>query len=73
MVGITHDVVEDFDFQKLAGSGEVAGDFDVRLSVRALCGTGEGISGSARVYDRVLFGLTWRTIPRNISYDLDDD
>ena len=30
MVGITDDdVVEDFDFKKLAGSDEVVGDFDV--------------------------------------------
>ncbi len=32
MVGISNDdVVEDFDFEKLAGSDEIAGDFDVRL------------------------------------------
>jgi hypothetical protein len=26
-----NNVVEDFDFEKLAGSDEVAGDFDVRF------------------------------------------
>src|ERR1017187_5262846 len=32
MVGIADDdVVEDFDFEKLAGSDEIAGDFDVRF------------------------------------------
>ena len=32
MVGIPDDdVVEDFDFEKLAGSNEVAGDFNVRF------------------------------------------
>jgi hypothetical protein len=32
MVGISNDdVVENFDFEKLAGSDEVAGDFDVRF------------------------------------------
>jgi len=32
LVGISNDdVVEDFDFEKLAGSDEIAGDFDVRL------------------------------------------
>ena len=32
MVGISNDdVVEDFDFEKLPGSDEVAGDFDVRF------------------------------------------
>ena len=32
MVGIANDdVVEDFDFQKLTGSDEVASDFDVGL------------------------------------------
>lgn len=32
MIGIPDDdVVEDFDFEKLAGSDEVAGDFDVRF------------------------------------------
>ena len=31
MVGIADDdVVEDFDFEKLTGSDEVAGDFDVQ-------------------------------------------
>ena len=29
MIGISHnDVIENFDFQKLTGSDEVAGDFD---------------------------------------------
>ena len=32
MVGISHDdVVENFDFEKLAGSNEITGDFDVRF------------------------------------------
>ena len=32
MAGIAHDdVVENFDFEKLSGSNEVASDFDVRL------------------------------------------
>lgn len=32
MVGISnYDMVEDFDFEKLTGSDEVAGDFDVRF------------------------------------------
>ena len=32
MVGIPDDsVIEDFDFEKLAGSNEVTGDFDVRF------------------------------------------
>ena len=32
VAGIAHDdVVENFDFEKLSGSNEVASDFDVRL------------------------------------------
>ncbi len=37
MIGIANDdVVEDFDFEKLAGSDEVAGDFDVSFGRRWL-------------------------------------
>ena len=37
MVGIADDdVVEDFDFEKLAGSNEIAGDFDVCFGRRWL-------------------------------------
>ena len=35
MDGVAHDyVVEDFDFERLAGSDEIAGDFDVRRGRR---------------------------------------
>ena len=53
MIGISHDdVVENVDFEKLACSDEITGDFDVRLrwsriTAYAAC----GISGEAQPSD----------------------
>jgi len=56
VIGISHDdVVENVDFEKLACSDEITGDFDVRLrwsriTAYAAC----GISGEAQPSDAVV-------------------
>ena len=74
MTGISHDdVVENFDFEKLACSDEITGDFDVRLrwsriTAYAAC----GISGEAQPSDAVVkvMGNPSHTSLRSLGYFL---
>jgi len=74
VTGISHDdVVENFDFEKLACSDEITGDFDVRLrwsriTAYAAC----GISGEAQPSDAdvKVMGNPSHTSLRSLGYFL---
>ncbi len=74
MIGISHDdVVENVDFEKLACSDEITGDFDVRLrwsriTAYAAC----GISGEAQPSDAdvKVMGNPSHTSLRSLGYFL---